>query len=216
MLLSLAAITFAIQPPKGFKGVINYKITYTGDEINDQMKSFLPKTMKTTMREHMSKTEMSMGMGKTIRIKNGKEKSVITLFDMMGQKIGMKSTWDDIVKDMAEEPEAEVKYVNEQKEIAGYMCDKAIITTKDAAGQKQRLTAYYTKELGENINHFDTKNFNQIEGILLEFQLATPQFTMTFTATSVEKGGVSKKDFLVPDDFEMKTKEEVESMFGGM
>jgi GLPGLI family protein len=216
LLILLTSSLVMALPPKGFKGVITYKITYAGEDINEQMKAFLPGMLVTKMRGDMSKTVMSMGMGQTIKIKNGEEKSVISLFDMMGQKVGLKSTWEDIQEELAKEPEAEIKYVNEQKEIAGYMCKKAIITLRDESGGKERLIAYYTKELGENPNHWDTRQFQDIEGILLEFQMASPQFTMTFTATSVDKGGVSKKEFDIPEDFEMKSREEIESMFGGI
>jgi hypothetical protein len=96
------------------------------------------------------------------------------------------------------------------------MCQKAVIKFTDDEGSKQRLTAYFTDELGTNSNHFDTKQFAEIDGFMLEFEMHTPQFTMTFTATTIEKGGVSKKDFEIPEGFETKTREEVEAIFGGM
>jgi GLPGLI family protein len=217
LLLTIAAGTMA-NPPSGFKGVIKYKIDYTGEGITDQMKSFLPKTMTTKYRGSMTRTDMNMpmGLGKTIKLKNGTEMTVTTMFDMADQKVAMKADMDQILDELADEPDVTVDFKDEQKEILGYMCNKAIIKFTDETGSKQRLTAYYSEELGTNANHFDTKQFKDIKGILLEFQLYNSRFTMSFTATSVEKGGVSKKDFVIPDDYEMKTREEIDAIFGVM
>lgn len=51
---------------------------------------------------------------------------------------------------------------------------------------------------------------------MLEFEIPTPEFNMIFSASSIEKKNVSKTDFEIPEDFEIKTQEEVEAMFGGM
>jgi len=41
------------------------------------------------------------------------------------------------------------------------------------------------------------------------------EVTTTFTVTDIQKGKVKKVDFLIPDDYEEKTQEELEQMFGG-
>jgi GLPGLI family protein len=212
---SLVLMSYSATPPKGFKGVITYKITYDGDDINEQMLSFLPKTMISYFRGAMSRTDLIMGMGKTIKIKNGDEKSVISLFDMMGQKVGYKADYEKVIEELKGEPEADIEIRDETKEIAGYECKRAVIETKSPDGEKMRMNAWFTEELGEYNNYFDTPEFKDINGILLEFEMKTPQFTMIFTAATVEKKNVSKKEFEVPDDYEMKSEEEIEAMFGG-
>jgi GLPGLI family protein len=201
---------------KDFKGIISYKITYSGSDDLEQMQNFLPKVMKTYFRGQFSKTEMSMGMGKTIKIKNGEDKSVTTLIDMMGQKIAVVSPWEEVEAEVAE---SDTKYTidikNETKEILGYSCRKAVISMEGGELDGEMMIAYFTDELGDNVNYFDTPEFKEIEGIMMEFEMITPQFTMHFTATDVEKKNVSEKEFQIPEDFEVKTKEEVEQLFGG-
>lgn len=211
---SLVLMSFS-SPPKGFKGTITYKITYEGDDINQQMLSFLPKTMISHFSGSMTRTDLIMGMGKTIKIKDGDNKSVVSLFDMMGQKVGYSENYEEILEGMDVESVAEVEIRDETKEIAGYNCKRAVIKTKGPDGEKIRMNAWFTEELGKYNNYFDTPEFKDIEGILLEFEMKTPQFTMVFTAASVEKKKVSKKEFEVPDGYDMKSKEEIEAMFGG-
>ena len=215
LILSMILITFQVTA-KDFKGVITYKITYSGDNINEQMKAYLPKVMTTSFKGMMSRTDMIMGMGKTVKIKNGEDNSVITLIDMMGQKIAIKMSSEEVQQDLEKEKNVSVEIKNETKEILGYTCKKAVITMTDDAGGEDIIIVYFTNELGDNVNYWDTPEFRNIDGIMLEFEMPTPQFTMTFTATSIDKKNVPKSDFEIPDDYEIKTKEEVESIFGGM
>lgn len=121
---------------KDFKGVITYKITYSGDDINEQMKAFLPKVMTISFKGMMTRTDIIMGMGKTIKIKNGEDKSVTTLIDMMGQKIAVKASAEEVQKDLENEMKASVEVMNETKDILGYTCKKAVITMTGEEGQE--------------------------------------------------------------------------------
>lgn len=213
--ISIAGLVFAASP-KDFKGVISYKISYEGADLNEQMLSFLPKTMMSYFKDEMSRSDLIMGMGKTIKIKNGEEKSVITLLDMMGQKVGYKMSYEELMEEMEDGSETEVEIRDETKEIMGYACRRAVIKIKSPEGETTRMNAWFTDELGTNTNHFDTPEFKDIEGILLEFEMQAPQFTMVFTAVSIDKKKVPSSEFEIPEGFEIKTKEEVEGMFGGM
>ena len=102
LLLILIAGAFQLQA-KEFKGIITYNITYPDSDIPDELRTFLPKTMYTVFKGSMSRTEMNMGMGKSIVIKNGEDQSTVTLLDMMGHKIAVQSTWEEIEAEMAEE-----------------------------------------------------------------------------------------------------------------
>ncbi len=215
MLIGMILLSAQVNA-KDFKGVISYKITYSGDDINDQMKAFLPKVMTIRFKGMLTRTDIIMGMGKTVKIKNGEDKSVITLIDMMGQKIAVKTSAEEVQKDLESEMSASVEVMNETKEILGHTCKKAVITMTGETGNEDIIVVYFTESLGNNSNYFDTPEFKDIDGIMLEFEIPTPEFTMKFTASSIEKKNVSKTDFEIPEDFEIKTKEEVEAMFGGM
>ncbi len=200
---------------KEFSGVITYKINYEGEMLNDQMKSMMPKTMTLTVKGNKAKVEMITGMGKTINITNGDEHTTTTMMDMMGKKYAFRSTTEEINKDMEGSDNINVEYTNDTKDILGYTCKKAIIHMKGE--DEGDMTVYYTSELGGKELNFDNPQFKDIDGLMLEYEIANPKagFTMHFIATNVEKKKVSDKEFAIPDDYEVKTRDEIKTMFGG-
>lgn len=197
---------------KDFKGVITYKVTIEGTDVTEEMKAYLPKTMTMTIKGNKSRTEMIMSMMKTVSISNGDDKTTTTLMDMMGQKFAIQSNFDEIQKDMADAPETKVEVTSETKEIAGYMCKKAIITIPE---QDQEIIVYFTDELGSSLLNFDNPMYKGIDGVMLEFEIPNDSFSMHLTATSVEKKNVEDSEFAIPEGYQIKTKEELKGMFGG-
>jgi GLPGLI family protein len=198
---------------KEFKGVVTYKITIEGSGVTDEMKAMMPKTMTMTIKGNKSKMEMIMSMGKTITITDGDSKSSISLMDMMGQKIAIKSTPEEIMKDLTDAPEVKVEVTSETKDILGYSCKKAVITSVE---DDLEMTVYYTEELGTKDLNFDNPQFKDINGLMMEFEMPNEMFSMHFTAVSVEKKNVEDSEFAIPEGYQIKTKEEMKSMFGGM
>jgi GLPGLI family protein len=199
---------------KDFKGVITYKITFSGMDLDDQMKSALPQTMISKYKGYMSTSELIMGMGKTSKIKNGKEGTIVTLMEMMGKKLAITSSKKDIEEIIKSQPESTLEIKDETKEILGYECQCAVITVVQPDSSIITSNVYFTKDLGTNVNHFDTKQFMGIDGIMLEFEVQSANMTMTFTATNIEKKNVPDSEFEIPDDYEVKTSEEASKMFG--
>lgn len=197
---------------KEFKGVITYKITIEGSGVTDEMKTMMPKTMTMTIKGNKARSEMIMSMGKTISISNGDDKTAITLMDMMGQKIAIQSNYEEIMKEMADSPEAKVEITGETKEIAGYLCKKALVTIPE---DDMEIIVYYTEELGTSALNFDNPQFKDINGVMLEFEMPNESFTMHFTAVTVEKKNVEDSEFTIPEGYQIKTKEELKGMFGG-
>ena len=212
VLLVAATASTSVGKDKEFKGLITYTIEYSDMDLPEQMRPYLPRMLNMYFRGEMTKTVMTTAGGKTIKIKDGEEKTVITLIDMAGQKLAMKSNMEEIRKELENTPGYRTEFKNETRTIAGYKCKKAVLIPEDDG---EWLTVYYTEELGSNVNYFDTPQFSEIPGIMLEFQMSTPQFKMTYTASGVDKKTISKKEFKVPDDFEFKTAEEIQQMFGG-
>ncbi len=215
--ISWLAITFLAlfsfqAGAKEFKGVITYKITVEGSDVTDEMKAMMPKTMIMSISGNKSRSEMVMSMGKTISISDADNKSAITLMDMMGQKIAIKMTQDEIMKEIGDAPETKVEVTSETKEIAGYKCKKAIITIPS---EDQEMIVYFTEELGTGAINFDNPQFKDINGVMLEFEIPNQGFTMKLEAVSVEKKNVPESEFTIPDGYQIKTKEELQQMFGG-
>jgi len=213
LLLAIFAISSFAASAKEFKGVITYKITLSGSGVTDEMKNMMPKTMTMSIKGNKARSEMVMMMGKTVSITDGDSKETITLMDMMGQKIAVKSTSKEIEEELAKSPKTTVNVTGETKDILGYTCKKAIITFE---GEDTEIIVYYTEELGSSTLNFDNPQFKDINGVMLEFEMPNEQFSMQFVATSVEKKDVSDSDFTIPEGYQVKTREEMQGMFGGM
>ena len=212
LLLTLFTL-FSFQTfAKEFKGVITYKITVEGSGVTDEMKNMMPKTMTMTIMGNKARSEMVMSMGKTISITDGDTKETITLMDMMGQKIAIKSNYDEIKADLEKSSKVKVEITSETKDILGYVCKKAIVTNLE---DDSEIYVYYTEELGSSALNFDNPQFKVINGVMMEFEIPNEQFTMKFSAVSVEKKSVSESEFTIPEGYQIKTKEEMQGMFGG-
>jgi hypothetical protein len=141
-------------------------------------------------------------------------KTKVALINMMGQKYAIKQTAQDIEKENADQPKGTVTVTNETKNIVGYICKKAIVTSAED-GVKSTFEVWFTEELGSKDANFDDPLYKDINGVMMEFIIKNPQFSMKLNATSVEKKAVAAKDFDIPTDYTLTTKEELKSKFGG-
>ena len=213
--IALFSGTLMAGGPKNFEGIITFKISYPGNKLNESQEAMLPKMLTVSIKDTKSKTEIKTQMGDQVEITDYKDKSKVTLMDIMGQKYAIKMTNEQIEKENAKEPAATVTLSNETKVVAGYTCKKAIVAVNDD-GVKSTYDVYYTNELGTKATNFDNPMYKDIDGVMLEFSMKNPQFTMEFTATSVEKKSISPKEFEIPAEYKVVTKEELQSKFGGM
>ena len=213
LLVTIFILSSFMASAKEFKGVVTFKITVSGSGVTEEMKSMMPKTMVMTVKGNKTRSEMVMAMGKTVSISDGDAKTTITLMDMMGQKLAIKSTTDEINAEIEKAPKTTVKVTGETKDILGYTCKKAIISFE---GEDTEVIVYYTDELGSMAMNFDNPQFKDIDGMMLEFEIPNEQFNMQFTATSIEKKNVDDSEFVIPEGYQIKTKEEMQGMFGGM
>ncbi|MEE4256873.1 MAG: hypothetical protein V2I47_07535 [Bacteroidales bacterium] len=199
---------------KDFSGVITYKISYPGMEIDASMAAMMPKMATLSIKENMSKFEISMGqMGKQIQIIDGEAKTVTTVMDMMGQKFYYVQTEDEIqAEEGAENISVDIK--DETKEIAGYECTKAVVTVVEN-GEEMMFTIFFSEEIGSSSLNIDNPYFKDIPGAMLEFEIATGTGTMKMEALSVDKKKLSESEFEVPEGFQEKTSAEIKQMFGG-
>jgi len=207
--------TNAFAGGDGFSGVVVYNITYPEGELDPQMASMMPKTMKMKIKGDKSRTEISMGMGTTVAIFDGEANTGVTLMDIMGQKFAMKLSSDDITKELEEQGDVDINVTSETKEIAGYTCKKAIVTVTDDK-EKMEMVVYFTKELGTGgFNYNNNPAFKDIEGVMLEYTIKEEKITMNLKAISVDKKKVSDSEFEVPEGYNEITEDDLKNMFGG-
>lgn len=214
LMSSFLLVSFATIAGKPFEGMITYKITYPDSKFTESQLAMFPKIVTVLIKGTKAKTEYQTNMGSQIEIADYTEKSKIGLINMMGQKYAIKQSAEEIEKENAQEPKATVELTNETRVIAGYTCKKAIVT-QDDDGVKTTFEVFYSPELGSKLANFDNPLYKDIDGALLEFSLKTPQISMKFTATSIEKKSIPNKEFEIPADYTLTTKEELRSKFGG-
>ncbi len=214
--MMIAAIIMGLSSSaiaKEFSGVITYKITYPGLEVDASMAAMMPKMANLTIKEHMSKFEINMGqMGSQVQIIDGNAKTITTVMSMMGQKFYYVETEEDVDVDADEKVSIDIK--DETKEIAGYECTKAVVTVKQG-GEDMLFTIYFTEEIGSSSMNMDNPYFKDIPGAMLEFEINTGGGTMKMEAITVDKKKVADSEFEVPEGYEEKTEEEFNQMFGG-
>ncbi len=200
----------ASQP---FEGVITFKITYPGNKITENQLALFPKALTVMIKGGKSRTDILTGGGSRVEITDHQEKTKVKLLNMMGQKYALRYTTDDIAKETAKEAPVSVELTSETRNIAGYQCKNAVITVNDKSG-KYTIVVYYTPELGGKQANFDKGIYKDIEGVLMEFSMKTSEMTMRFTAISVEKKTVSSKEFEIPPDYSIISKDELKSKIG--
>jgi len=212
VLLVMVVSTFA--GPKPFEGIITFKIAYPDNKFSESQMAMFPKVMTITIKGDKTKSEIQTPMGAQIEITNYSDKSKVALINMMGQKYAIPETTEEIKEEMSKEPTPEVQITTETKTIAGYTCKKAIVTVNEN-GSITTYDVWFSEDFGSVNPNFDNSIYKDINGVLLEFSMITPQFTMVFSAISVEKKSISSKEFEVPADYSITTKEELQSKMGG-
>jgi hypothetical protein len=213
--LITVAPTLFLFGQKDFSGIIVYNISFPDSKFDAQTMAMMPKTATLTIRGMQSRTEMSMGMGgSTTTIFDGEKMEGVTLMDIMGQKFAISTAEEDIIKEMDKMPDFIVEVTGEKKEIAGYLCTKAIVKIKD--GEDNGLhEAYFTDELGSGYINKNNPIFKDIKGVMLEYSFDQQGMKMLFSAVSVEKKKISDKSFEIPEGYKNVSQEELQNMFGG-
>jgi GLPGLI family protein len=200
---------------KDFTGKITYKISFDSDDIPEQAKAMLPKTMTLYIGKGFTKSELFTQMGSQSSIEDLNAKTKTALLDLMGQKFAMTDSAEDIAKELLESPETDLEYTGEEKEIAGYMCEKVIAKSKENG--EEVATAWITDdiEVHENMN-FSNTEFRNLKGVMLEFDSDMGNgMQITFTAIEVDKQKLKKDIFDVPAEYKKTTREELQNTFGG-
>jgi len=197
-----------------FEGTITYNITFPNSTLPAEQLAMFPKTSTLSVKGSNTRTESVSVMGNMVEITNFEKKFTVSLLDMMGKKLAIRKTMDEINKDLGKEPKPVIQITNETKDIAGYKCKKAIITV-DKGGKKTSFETWYTNELGGRESNFGNPLYQDIDGMLMEFTFQERTITMKYSVSKVEKKSISDSIFEIPADYKLTTEEELKTMFGG-
>jgi GLPGLI family protein len=192
-----------------FEGKLTYDVSVTGATLPEQAKAMFAGSKITLYIKGMNaRTEMEMAMQTTISIADNKEKTSVTLMDLMGHKFMIKS---DHKKEAEKAPEVTVKELNETKTIAGYFCKKAEVFFKDKSGKEQSTFLFYSEEIANQMGNDKNNYFLQsIKGMPLEYEIhSTNGMVMKMTATSISKEEVPNSKFAIPEGYKETTQEDL-------
>ncbi len=207
MLSVLCCTPFFAQ--KGFEGTIKYKIEY--NNLPDEMagyESMLAKEMIITIKGNKSKTEQNAAMGATTSITDGAKKTITTLMNVMGNKVAIVTTEEELNKKNAENPQ-KITYVSGTKKIVGYDCKKAQVSDNNGEGS---MEIYYTDKIQPP--KIGT-TYQGLKGFPLQYGMKNKGIEMTFTATEVKKEKIADSEFTIPKDYEITTMEKLQQKMQG-
>lgn len=206
-----SANSFAQKKGKPFKGIITYSISYEAEDLDPSQKAQLPSEMKMYIKDGIIKQESLSGMGKQSSVADYNKKTQMILIDMMGNKVAIKVSKEDVEKGLKEGPKTTIEASTETKEIAGMKCKKVEVTDD----KENTFDFYYTEDINVEEPNWATP-YKEIKGILLEYSTAlNEEITAIYKAKSITKGKVKKGDFIIPSGYKELTPDEAKAMFGG-
>jgi GLPGLI family protein len=212
LLITMAANTIYVNAQKIDEGKVVFEISYPDADMPDEQMAMMPTESKMFFKDNQARIEMKMGMGMSqVMLFDNKNKMMTMLMDMMGNKIAVKMTEEDIKKRKEKEgkQDYDVKLTDETKEIAGYKCKKAVVTNKDGS-----FDLYYTDQIAYKNGDW-VSDFKGIDGFPLQYKITNNNLTMQMNAKSVSKEKVEDSMFKIPDDYKPMTSEELQKMYGG-
>ncbi|MEY3399475.1 MAG: hypothetical protein RL220_2069 [Bacteroidota bacterium] len=209
----LALIWCSFNASAQFEGKINMSISVKAEDPDMAgMEAFMPTSMTYYVKQSKARVETSTIMGNMIMLMDTVKREMITCMDMMGKKIAMVMSLDEMQnsEDAKKAKESmKIDYTKDTKVVAGYTCKKAKVSM-DVEGSKIETDIWYTEE----IQNFNTE-YQEIKGFPLEFSMTAQGFTMSYSTTAISKELVADNLFEVPEGYELTTQEELQKKMGG-
>ncbi len=195
LILSVISTVSTIAQKTVSELTIIYDISVESKSDNPKMiNMFNGATTTIYIKGKSHRTEAVNALGTTTTIYNGDTKTAAVLKEYGAQKLYIKLTkdnWDDANK----------KYDNitfakttETKLIAKYNCTKYIGTLQDGT----QLTVYSTTDIVPETKEYNSNQFKNINGLVLEYELTLKDVKLTNTAAVIKIGNVDDDKFALP------------------
>jgi hypothetical protein len=202
-LLSCDSNDFKNQP----QGVIEYSVAYISNKSGIPT-NLLPKKAILKFKAHKSITSIDgfMGMFCFSNICDFRKYTNTMILKVMDKKFyypGSKYEppfFFDSIKNI------NVQFVNETKIIAGLVCKKAIISYKNT--NQLPLEVYYTEQIKIK-NPNKSTPFNQINGVLIQFNIQMSNIEMHLLATKYRSEIISDELFKIPKEYRKVSREKM-------
>jgi len=168
------------RPGKITSGRIDYKITYLNTNLDKKTLDLLPKEMKLLFDEKraVNNIEGFLGFYKLDAITDFHTRKCSTLLKVFDKNYLFKGRRDEMMCCFDTMEEMEIRITEEKKTIAGFECTKALAFLPSTG---DTITIYYTDDI--KLKHPNATNpYNEISGVLMEFELKLLYLQMRFTA----------------------------------
>lgn len=218
--LILIGLTSAFAQ-KPFIGTIKSKMSVEGT-TDPNILSQIPESTTTIIYENNTKTvtELAPGVINMINIVRGDLKKTYVIFDITGMgKFYIENSEEDLAKEK-ENTDVKFNYTGEKKTVAGYECEKVVVTVTDKeTDEETNIIAYVSKSLVPSANINFGSQFQGIEGYPLRTEVKTEangteitMITEAFEITPSKK--IKMAEFLLPADGTKTTMKELMKMLG--
>ncbi len=189
------------------EGEIEFDVTYPKMSSDNFMIDVLPDKMLLTFQEERYVTEIAAGMGmfRTNFMSDADNMELTQLVKLLNKKHKLTLNNEGVKEMLEKSPKYTVEFTNETKEIAGYKCKKANITTSD----DEKFSVFYTEDINIKIPNWATP-YHEINGVLLEYQMEKYDLCMRFTATNVTTVEVEDEVFENFQDYEEISEQEMD------
>lgn len=194
---------------QGPSGYIKYNMSYTESSMTKEELEMMPEETEMWFKGDLVKLRMPMGMGMQSDVLILKDK-VVLLMDLMGNKLAMESTKTEVEKQNSASKKAVVKLVDgETKMVAGYDCNKAILSTPD----EKDMIVWYSDKIKSNGSWYF--QMSEIKGFPLEFSMKTGEMSVRMAAKEVRMENVDDAEFTVSSDYKVMSQADMMKMMGG-
>ncbi len=212
ILVSVAVLSFVLlsslaprkrKKSKQFRGTVTYDISYESSKMSDVQLAKLPTSMKVKMYDGMSMFDMVMGPVVYTYITRPKADKFTILIELGDKKAAMVKKYSETNSDSLRKYTTQIDLSKDTKVIAGYTCNKAVVTfipKKGVEDEEHTYSIYYSPELGNKEDNIDGP-YAGINGLLMESYDVKPGLITKMVATEVKKGKVKDLDFLMPSDY---------------
>ncbi len=186
---------------QNLNGEIEFEIKYELTKELEPQRSSLPTKMITYMSNGYSRKEELTRIGTQVLINDNNNNKSYLLMEIAEEKLAIQ------VQDIADSVNIKEKitYINQSKNIAGYLCKKAIINTYDSnIEDANTIEVFYSDEIS---GVFDLK-FKNLKGTPLEYTIKSDGMIITYSATYISTNKQGDYMFEIPKDFNILTMSE--------
>lgn len=194
------------------EGKVLYKITYPPEIKSHSMSFLFPQEMTLYFKNDKQRISFkgNMSLYSLDFINFNQKDSFITLLKVIEKKLYVPSTKSgDIFLFQNFSKENIIFNEDETRDIAGYICEKAEI--KPSNKQISDIIVWFTKEVMVK-NPYRNTPFEEIPGLMLEFEVDYNNIIFHFKAQKVEYTSISESLFIVPDDYTKSSINEIEGL----